>query len=220
MQPSFAQGGSLPDLDTRIATERLVLRPPRTSDVKAIALSMKQNADHLAPWSPEGSYGPNARTPRAIAEKIVEQRKLWKLDRGYAFLVFTKNDEKTVIGRVQLNGIMRGVFQNAYLGYWMAKTLEGRGLMTEAVGGAIGWAFEALRLHRVQAAVIPHNGRSIRVLEKLGFRREGLAERYLQIAGKWQDHVIFAVTREDWVSGSRGRAPGARAAAPPSRNRV
>lgn len=195
MRPWSALGA---ELETRITTERLVLRAPRASDVKAIALSMKQNAEHLAPWSPEGMYAPRARTPRAVAEKIAEQRKLWKLDRGWAFLVLARSDEKTVIGRVQLNNVVRGVFQNAYLGYWIAEALVGRGLMTEAVSGAVRWAFERGGLHRVQAAVIPSNVRSIRVLEKLGFRREGLAERYLKIAGKWQDHVIFAVTREEF----------------------
>ena len=159
---------------------------------------MRENAEHLATWSPQGSYTPSARAVRAVAKKIAEQRRLWRGDLGYALLVAAQGDERTVIGRVHLNAVVRGVFQNAYIGYWMAASQQGRGLMSEAVRAAVDWAFDTLRLHRIQAAVIPRNDRSVRVLEKLGFRREGLAERYLQIAGKWQDHAIFAVTREGW----------------------
>jgi ribosomal-protein-alanine N-acetyltransferase len=189
---------ALPGLDARIVTERLILRPPRTSDAKALSIAMRDNAEHLAPWLPSGACAPAARKVRVLAEKIAEQRKLWRLDHGYALLVFEKGNERAVIGRAQINAIVRGVFQNAYLGYWIAASKQGQGLMTEAVRGAVSWAFSSVGLHRVQAAVIPRNAGSLRVLEKVGFRREGLAERYLKIAGRWQDHVIWAVTAEEF----------------------
>ena len=84
-------------------------------------------------------------------------------------------------------------------GYWMAADCQGRGLVTEAIRVLLDFGFGPAGLHRVQAAIMPRNARSLRVIEKLGFRREGYAERYLQIAGKWEDHIIFARTREEHV---------------------
>jgi [ribosomal protein S5]-alanine N-acetyltransferase len=97
---------------------------------------------------------------------------------------------------------VRRVFQNAHLGYAVTEAANGRGYATEAVQEATRIAFEELGLHRVQAAVIPRNDASIRVLEKAGFRREGFAERYLLINGAWEDHLVFAVTREGYGSSS------------------
>ena len=93
---------------------------------------------------------------------------------------------------------MRGAFLNAYLGYWIDAEHEGRGLMTESVTAAVDFVFTVVGLHRVQAAVMPRNLGSARVLEKVGFRREGYAERYLAIAGTWEDHLIFGLTAEEW----------------------
>ena len=84
------------------------------------------------------------------------------------------------------------------MGYWIDAEHQGRGLMTEAVRATTWFAFRAAALHRVQAAVMPRNAGSQRVLEKVGYRREGVAARYLCIAGAWEDHVVFAVTREEW----------------------
>jgi ribosomal-protein-alanine N-acetyltransferase len=103
-----------------------------------------------------------------------------------------------MIGRIALGGVLRGAFQNGYLGYWIDADRQGRGLMTEAVRAATEFALSAAALHRVQAAVMPRNMASQRVLEKAGYRREGLAMRYLCIAGTWEDHLIFATTTEDW----------------------
>ncbi len=78
---------------------------------------------------------------------------------------------------------------------------QGQGLMTEGIRLALGFAFGAAGLHRVQAAIMPRNQASLRVVEKVGFRREGFAQRYLQIAGKWEDHLLFAITQEEWPPG-------------------
>jgi [ribosomal protein S5]-alanine N-acetyltransferase len=117
--------------------------------------------------------------------------------RGYAFGIF---DAGGLVGYANLNAVVRGVFQNAYLGYAVAEKANGRGYATEAVRAAVRIAFEELGLHRVQAAVMPRNVGSIRVLEKAGFRREGLAEGYLLINGTWEDQVLFAVTRDEYRS--------------------
>jgi ribosomal-protein-alanine N-acetyltransferase len=107
-----------------------------------------------------------------------------------------------LIGRIQLSGISRGPFENAYLGYFVSERYNGRGYATAAVRQAVDAAFGELGLHRVQAAVIPRNTASIRVLEKAGFREEGHALRYLQIAGVWEDHKLYAVTAEEWPVGA------------------
>jgi len=103
-----------------------------------------------------------------------------------------------LVGRIQLTGISPPPFENAHLGYFVSERHNGHGYAMEAVRQAVDAAFGALALHRVQAAVIPRNVASIRVLEKSGFREEGLALRYLQIAGAWEHHVLYAVTAEEW----------------------
>ena len=103
-----------------------------------------------------------------------------------------------LVGRIQLTGISPAPFENAHVGYFVAERHNGRGYATEAVRQAVDAAFEELALHRVQAAAIPRNVASIRVLKKAGFREEGLALRYLQIAGVWEDHKLYAVTAEEW----------------------
>jgi ribosomal-protein-alanine N-acetyltransferase len=117
-------------------------------------------------------------------------------------MITSRDDESRVIGRVALAGVLRGAFQNAYLGYWIDEGHQGRGLMTEAVWAATSFAFGTARLHRVQAAVMPRNEASLRVLAKVGYRREGFALKYLCIAGAWEDHWLFAVTSEEWVAGN------------------
>jgi len=103
-----------------------------------------------------------------------------------------------VVGRITLSSVVLGAWRNANLGYWVARDRGGRGYATEAVALAVRYAFEDAGLHRVQAAVMPRNAPSIRVLEKNRFRPEGLAARYLQIHRAWEDHLLFAVTREEW----------------------
>jgi ribosomal-protein-alanine N-acetyltransferase len=107
-----------------------------------------------------------------------------------------------LIGRVALTGIMGRAFSSAHLGYWIDVDHQSKGYVTESVERAVTFAFETLGLHRVQAAVMPRNRPSLRVLEKLGFRKEGLSARYLQIGGRWEDHEIFAVTEEEWTAKS------------------
>jgi ribosomal-protein-alanine N-acetyltransferase len=187
-----------PALSTRILTERLVLRPPRTSDVGELRRVLRANARHLGPWSPAPVAGEDPTSLTAVSKAILRHRREWKRGEAYVLFITERSREETIIGRLGLGGVMRGVFQNGYLGYWIDESFQGRGLMTEAVRAMTTFAFDELGLHRVQAAVMPNNARSLRVLDKAPFRREGLAERYLCIAGRWEDHVLFAVTKEEW----------------------
>ena len=102
------------------------------------------------------------------------------------------------VGRVALSNIVRASWQNATLGYFIGQHFTGRGLATQAVRLVLQVAFENLSLHRVQAAAMPRNLASIRVLEKAGFVHEGMARRYLEINGIWEDHLLYGVTVEEW----------------------
>jgi ribosomal-protein-alanine N-acetyltransferase len=126
---------------------------------------------------------------------------------AYGFAIVEGPSPGVIVGVISLSMVVRAAWQNANVGYWVLASRGGRGYATEAVRLVLGFAFDTLGLHRVQAGVMPGNLRSIRVLEKNGFRREGLAERYLRIAGRWEDHEIFAITSEEWPAG--GRSPAA-----------
>jgi ribosomal-protein-alanine N-acetyltransferase len=186
-------------LSTRIVTERLTLRPPRTADVPEMRRALRQNAVHLRPWSVAPAVGEDASSLTSVSRAVLRHRREWKQGQAFVLLITPREDERIIIGRIALGGVLRGAFQNAYLGYWIDGERQGHGLMTEAVRAATAFALGAAGLHRVQAAVMPRNGASQRVLEKAGYRREGVAARYLCIAGEWEDHVIFATTAEERV---------------------
>ena len=114
-------------------------------------------------------------------------------------MITLRHPNKPIIGRIALTSVVRGGFQNAYLGYWVDSSHQGRGFATEAVRSVLAFAFGPLGLHRVQAAIMPRNAASLRVIAKLGFREEGLAKDYLSIAGAWEDHLLFARTSSDFV---------------------
>jgi len=186
-----------PSLTTRIVTERLVLRPPRPSDIPELRHLLRANTEHLRPWSPLPPPGEDPASLTGLSSLVTRQRRDWKRGDQFVLLVARRTAGEPLIGRVALGGIMRGVFQNAYLGYWIDVGHQRQGLMTEAVSAALSFGFGEARLHRVQVAIMPRNTASLRVAEKVGFRREGFAERYLCIAGSWEDHVIAAMTAEE-----------------------
>jgi [ribosomal protein S5]-alanine N-acetyltransferase len=146
----------------------------------------------LDPWEPV--------RPDEFFTLEIQRRGLARLREAEDFADFGifVEDGDELVGRVQLSGISPPPFENAYLGYFVSERHNGRGYATEGVRQAVGAAFAELALHRVQAAVIPRNVASVRVLEKAGFREEGLALRYLEIAGVWEDHLLYAVTAEEW----------------------
>ncbi len=191
-----------PPLSTRLSTTRFVLRPPRPDDARVLGAALKRNAEHLAPWSPAGLVAPEARTAVRLAADIARMRRQWQKDVQYN-LFASEAGSDAILGKVTLS-VQRGAFQNAYLGYWCDGARQGTGLMTECLRAVLYFAFGPLALHRVQAAIMPRNAASLRVVEKLGFRREGFAERYLQIAGAWEDHVLFARTAEEHATSVAG----------------
>jgi ribosomal-protein-alanine N-acetyltransferase len=116
---------------------------------------------------------------------------------GAARLVTCRNEDGALVGYFGVGEIVRGHFQNAYLGYYGFEPFSGQGLMSEGLGLVVRFAFADLGLHRLQAAIQPENERSIALVRGAGFRREGLARRYLKIGGRWRDHELWAITVED-----------------------
>jgi ribosomal-protein-alanine N-acetyltransferase len=182
----------------RLDAEQTALRPLGLEDVAAFTAAVIANRDHTAPWEPvhaEAHYSSGGQF-----ETIRRDVEAWELGTGYAFAVLDRSDDDRIIGRMALGNVVRGAWRNATLGYWVAADVGGRGHATAAVRLVCHFGFEHAGLHRIQPAVIPRNVRSIRVVEKAGFRREGRALRYLNIAGRWEDHEIFAMTAEDWAA--------------------
>jgi ribosomal-protein-alanine N-acetyltransferase len=191
-------GWETPPISTRVLSERLAMRAPRTTDVPELRRALRANAEHLRAWSAAPREGEDPASLTAVSRAVLRHRKEWKRGQAYVLVITPRQDDRRIVGRIALGGVLLGAFRNAYLGYWIDGEHQGRGLMTEAVRATTAFAFHTVGLHRVQAAVMPSNLASQRVLAKVGYRREGLAERYLCIAGKWEDHHMFAVTREEW----------------------
>jgi [ribosomal protein S5]-alanine N-acetyltransferase len=176
---------------------RVALRAPRISDAPRIVEIRARSSEFLRPWVPVPGHD-EFDVDQARA-RIRRDRRDIRKDRHYRFCM-TLGEAGPVIGRVALSQVFRGIFQNAYLGYWIDVEHHGQGLTTEAVRLCLDVAFRELGLHRVQAAIMPHNTPSLAVARKCGFQHEGRAVRYLQIDGDWRDHLLFAVTAEDWPS--------------------
>jgi len=185
-------------LDVRLDAKRVVLRAPRATDIAELRGLLIRNAEHLRPWSPSPPPGTNPAGFTELGRSIARHRRDWKAGSGYVFVMQLRVPREPLVGRIALTSVTRGPFQSAQLGYWMDAGHVRRGLMTEAVDAMLGFAFDRLGLHRLQAAVMPTNHASRSILQKRGFREEGYAERYLRIAGKWEDHVLYGLTLEEW----------------------
>lgn len=173
------------------------LRPPQLSDYGPWAELRALSRAHLVPWEP--AWPRDDLTKSAYRRRLKHYQREARDDLGYAYLVFEAESD-TLIGGLTLSNVRRGVTQSAMLGYWLGLPFVGRGRMTAAVRAVLPQAFETLRLHRVEAAVQPGNARSVGVLNRAGFTEEGLARRYLKINGAWQDHLLFAILAEDWMT--------------------
>ena len=166
------------------ATTRLV----SPDDAPEMAAVLAANREFLAPWEPvRGADYFTEPGQRLVIDDMLRQRKLGTM------VPHVIVDDGRIVGRVALSNIARGPFLSASLGYWVAADANGRGIATAAVGRIVRLAFGELGLHRIEAGTLTHNVGSQRVLERNGFRRYGLAPRYLKIAGEWQDHVLYQV---------------------------
>ena len=177
---------------------RVVLRPLTPSDWDAWREVRKRCRDWLVKWEPRAAVGhPDPiEDRRAYVARCSARERERELGSGFGFGIFVGG---RFCGEINLNSIQRGPFQNAYIGYWMDEAMAGQGYTPEAVAVLLQFAFEDLGLHRVQISIIPRNAASRRVVEKLALRDEGVAVRYLEINGTWEDHIRFAITAEEWV---------------------
>lgn len=180
----------------RLVTPRLILRMPVLEDAPAVVRYLKENRAHLAPWSPGF---PTGFFTKPFWEERIRQASLeWKAETALRLYMFSRQDPTRVIGAINFTQIFRGPFQNAYLGYSIAASEQGKGLMTEGLRAAIAFVFRKMNLHRISANHMPTNIRSREVLRRLGFSVEGYARDYLLMNGVWEDHVLTTLVNPGW----------------------
>lgn len=180
---------------------RVVLRTLGDADYAAWHEVRVRCHDWLVKWEPRSAHAPYlGEDARSFSSRCAVRERERQIGTGYAFGIFLAG---RFVGEITISSIQRGPLQSAFVGYWIDEAVAGRGLMPESVVTVLQYAFESLRLHRVEINIIPRNAASRRVVEKLGVRSEGISERYLEIDGAWEDHVRYAITAEEW----RDRAP-------------
>lgn len=195
MAPSFPRlflGRAEP---LRLAGDRVFLRPPERGDYEAWATLRARSRGFLTPWEP--TWPPDALSRSSYRTRLSRYAEDWRTDQGYNFLIFRCEDE-ALVGGVGMSNVRRGVAETASLGYWIGEPFARQRYMSAALPLVLDFAFNRLRLHRVEAACLPSNVPSRALLLRTGFRQEGYAHGYLLIDGKWQDHLLFAILYEDW----------------------
>lgn len=173
--------------------EGIYLRPPEMRDFEAWAALRDCSRAFLTPWEP--TWPPDDLTRASFRRRV--RRHLQEIENNEAFPFLVFRDDDMLLGGLTLGQIKRGVVQATTLGYWIGAPNAQQGFMSRAVRAAAGFAFGTLRLHRIEASCLPHNGASIRLLERMGFTREGYARAYLRINGVWEDHLLYALLESD-----------------------
>jgi ribosomal-protein-alanine N-acetyltransferase len=191
---AFLRSSSGIDPDAEVHGRELFLRHPAMGDYAAWAELRALSRHHLTVWEPQ--WARDELTRSAFRRRLRQYQRELREDQGYAFLIFRSADA-TLLGGLSISNVRRGVAQAASIGYWIGVPHIRRGHMSDAVKACLPFAFNTLGLHRLEAACLPHNIPSQRVLEKVGFKREGMARRYLKINGVWQDHDLFALLQDD-----------------------
>jgi ribosomal-protein-alanine N-acetyltransferase len=178
-----------------LKSERVYIRQLVARDAEPLLALRIRNRTFFEPYEP---LHDDVHFTLSGQTEIIEKARLnWENGLTYAFGIFVHASD-ALIGRVNLSNVVRGAWDSCTIGYFLDEQHNGQGLMTEAVHLALEFAFDKANLHRVQAAVMPWNHASIRVLEKTGFRYEGMSEYYLKINDVWEHHNTYAITREYW----------------------
>ena len=176
--------------------EDLLLRLPRSRDYETWRTLRQASRQFLSPWEP--SWTSDELSRQAFSLRLLRYRRDARERAGYSFFLFD-GSARTLYGGVTIGLIRRGVSQSCTLGYWMGEAHAGKGHMQRAIEALKPFVFDVEGLHRIEAACLPTNQRSIRLLEKSGFRREGYLQKYLKIAGVWEDHHLYSLLAEDWM---------------------
>lgn len=183
----------------RVETERMVLRLPQHRDFREWAALRNTSSEFLTPWEP--SWAGDHLSRRSFTNRVYWAQRA--VNAGNAAPLFLeRRSDGALIGAITLDNIRRGPAQAGTLGYWIGQQHSRQGYMHEAIMGLVHFAFTNLDLSRIEAACLPQNAASRGVLEKAGFKYEGVAQSYLQINGRWRNHVLYANLRLD----RRGRA--------------
>ena len=183
-----------PKRKVRLETERMTLRPPIHSDFRAWVALRRESREFLTPWEP--SWATDHLSRRAFTNRVYWAARSIHNDSAVP-LFLTRRADNTLLGAITLDNIRRGPAQSATLGYWIGAAFARSGYMREAIEAVVHHAFRALDLSRVEAACLPENAASRGVLEVSGFKYEGVAQSYLQINGRWRNHVLYANLRTD-----------------------
>ncbi|POF34727.1 GNAT family N-acetyltransferase [Roseibium marinum] len=194
---SLLRPGSSTDAELLIEAGGYYLRPPIMSDFRNWGALRSESRAFLKPWEP--LWPSDDLTKTGFRRRLRRYSRDRKEGRSLSFLLFRSRTDD-ILGGLTLSNIRRGVSQTTTLGYWMGQRHAGKGHMSAAVAMILPFCFDVLGLHRIEAACLPSNMPSIRLLEKAGFHREGYARNYLLINGSWQDHLLFACLAEDHAS--------------------
>lgn len=178
----------------KLETERLTLRPPAHADFTPWSLLRRESEAFLTPWEPSWS-------PDHLSRKAFTNRVYWasrSINMGTALPLFLiRREDQAIVGAITLDNIRRGPAQAGTLGYWVGERFARHGYMSEAIAAMVHHAFEKMGLSRIEAACLPENTASRGLLERSGFKYEGVAQSYLQINGRWRTHVLYASLRVD-----------------------
>jgi ribosomal-protein-alanine N-acetyltransferase len=175
---------------------RVVLRTMTEQDYEGWYEVRTRCRGWLLKWEPRSAHSTHlADDQRSFASRCAIRERERQMGTGFGFGIFL---DGRFVGEITLSSIQRGPLQSAFVGYWIDQAMAGQGLMPEAVITLLQYSFESLRLHRIEVNIIPRNVASRRVVEKLSIRFEGIAERYLEIDGAWEDHARYAITAEEW----------------------
>ena len=177
-----------------IPSDRLMLRLPEMKDHAEWVRLRREGAEYLRPWEPV--WAEDHFSKRAFSNRVFLSRKTWEEGKGLPLFLIRRGDE-ALLGAVTLDNIRRGPSQCATLGYWTGQEYARQGYMSEAILAVVHYAFTELDLSRIEAACLPENKPSRGLLEKSGFKYEGVAQSYLQIAGRWRNHVLYSNLRAD-----------------------
>lgn len=188
-----------PPSGLRLYGRRVVLRPLTTPDFSSWSEVRLRNESWLLPWEPlrTVTLADPTRDREAYASRCNARDRERQMGTAYGFGLFVDN---AFAGEVNLNNVVRGALQGGTIGYWIDRARAGHRYVAEAVVVLMRFAFEELHLHRLEICIVPRNTNSRRVMEVLEVREEGVAQRYLEINGTWEDHVRYGVTAEEWQS--------------------
>ncbi len=185
-------------MENVLQSQRLIIQPLDASHVKVVLAFLKKNKSFFRVFQPTLN--------KDYYTELYQQKLLqsdvdgWNNKTKYSFYLFHHLDHERsqILGTVTLSNVVRGPLQSCFVGYKVDQQFQSKGIATEGIAHVIQFAFKRLKLHRIEANIMPDNLASIKVIEKLGFKKEGFSEQYLKINGKWEDHLRFALINKDF----------------------